>query len=76
VRIEYVQPAAGDAAIRIYNIAGSLVRSLHASVVNPGNQVFLWDGCDEEGRVLPSGVYLTQITAGRIELSGKAVLGR
>ena len=76
VRIEYVQPAAGEAALRIYSVAGSLVRSLHASVVNPGNQVFLWDGCDEEGSALPSGIYLTQITAGRLVLNGKAVLGK
>jgi len=48
---------------RIYNTAGQLVRTLlEAGSLGP-ETALRWDGCDQERKPLPSGVYLCQVKA-------------
>lgn len=53
--------------IKIYNIAGKLVKSLTQS---------LWDGCDENGKKLPVGVYLVRIESNKTSACKKVVFTR
>ena len=52
-------PVAGvPLRLRIYNTSGQLVRTLHDSPLRPGTHQLLWDGRDDAGRAVSSGVYL------------------
>jgi hypothetical protein len=48
----------GPARLRIYSIDGRLVRTLLDGPLAAGEQMTTWDGRDEGGRPLPSGLYL------------------
>ena len=47
-------------AVRVYTLAGRRVRQL-AALATGGQQQFIWDGRDEEGRVVAPGLYLCKI---------------
>jgi len=51
-----------DVVIRIYTVAGRLLKTLHASVPVGYNEIF-WDGVDASGDVLANGVYFYKISA-------------
>lgn len=57
--------------IRIYNALGQLVRILPLEVSRTGLFSILWDGRNEHGMALPSGVYVYVIDLGEMQLTGK-----
>jgi hypothetical protein len=59
IRFEMAQ--AGSARIRIYDVAGHLVRSLDLSNQPIGESSIEWDGKDRHGRVVPSGTYMVEL---------------
>jgi hypothetical protein len=60
--------------LRIYNIKGELVRTLVDEEKTPGNYSITWDGKDQRGRGVSSGVYFYRIKSGEFEQSKKMVL--
>ena len=44
--------------LKIYDLAGALVKTLHAGLLPPGGYEFVWRGEDEQGRRVASGVYV------------------
>jgi rhodanese-related sulfurtransferase len=60
-------PAAGPATVRVYDLAGRLVRTLASGHLAAGRQAFVWNGDDAAGRTVASGVY-----AVRVEAAGRA----
>ena len=56
--IELSLAADGEVTLEILDARGRLVRVLHAGGLAAGRHVLRWDGCDERGRPLGSGVYL------------------
>jgi subtilisin family serine protease len=59
--INYTLPRAGDAGLLIFDVRGALVRALPLGMSGPGNGVATWDGCDDAGRVVPSGAYFCRL---------------
>ena len=57
-------PAAGRAAVAVYDLAGRRVRRLAAGWWPAGERVLRWDGRDDAGRALPSGRYVVRVVAG------------
>ena len=57
--IPFELAARGDAVVelRVYNAAGQMVRELLDRAMSPGRHVVSWDGRDESGRLVGSGVY-------------------
>lgn len=43
--------------VAIYNINGQLIKSIHTGLLNSGLHLFQWDGRDDAGGFVPSGVY-------------------
>ncbi|MBN2290362.1 MAG: choice-of-anchor D domain-containing protein [Candidatus Glassbacteria bacterium] len=75
--IAYAVPgsaAAARVALRVYDIRGALVRVLADRVREPGSYTVFWDGTDESGRRVPSGVYLYRLQAGETILTRKMVV--
>jgi flagellar hook capping protein FlgD len=63
--IQYSVAQTGPVTLRIFNAGGALVRTLVNGPHTPGNYTVRWDGKDDQGRGLGSGVYFYRIeTAG------------
>ena len=73
--ISFSLPAAARATLTVHDAQGRQVRRLLADAARPaGRQQVIWDGRDDAGHALPSGLYLARVTAlGRSE-AGKLVL--
>jgi hypothetical protein len=64
----------GAISLRIYNMLGEVVRELVAGDLTPGNYTKVWDGLDNSGQHLASGLYIYQLHAGSFSASRKLLL--
>ena len=64
----------GRASLRIYDVHGSLVRTLFDEVRPSGSGAATWDGRNESGHPVSSGVYLYRLTSGGEVRARKMVL--
>ncbi len=74
--IRYTLAAPVPVELHIYDAVGRKVRTLIDRKQQPGSYAVKWDGRDESGRVVPSGVYVYRIKAGRFRKSAKMLLLR
>ena len=63
-------------ALKVYDLQGRLVRTLIDGIGNGGTYNVFWDGTDEAGRQVSSGVYLYRIAAGEFIQARKMLLLR
>jgi minor extracellular serine protease Vpr len=63
-RIRFELPEAGLATLRVYSPAGRLVRTLVRERLAAGPHEVTWNGRDDGGRPMASGVYLYELAAG------------
>jgi hypothetical protein len=61
--ISYNVPASGNVTLKVYNIAGQVVKTLVNGQQPAGAQQVAWDGKDEGGRKASAGVYVYQLNA-------------
>lgn len=71
--IEFTVPIAGRAVVRVCTVSGQVVRTLVDAVLQPGSHRIHWNGRDDAGRILPSGIYLYRLAAGKYKESKKMV---
>lgn len=62
IRFELAEPA--RVSIAIYDLLGRKVRVLGDESLGPGEHVRTWNGLDDGGRPVPSGVYFCRLSAG------------
>jgi len=75
--IRYELAASASVSITVHDLAGHLVRTLAGGQHRTaGAHATVWDGRDDGGRDLPSGVYVASIEAGGQRLSSKLILAR
>ena len=74
--IRYELPQAGRVEVEIFSITGQLVRRLDLSQQPPGNHVVIWDGLDQGGRPIASGVYIYRLRQGDDVQAKKMLLVR
>jgi hypothetical protein len=60
--------------LKIYNLLGQLVRTLKDEEMIPGNYQVIWDGKDDKGKEVASGIYFCRLTAGSYQKIRKMVL--
>jgi len=60
--------------VRIYNSLGEEIKTLVNKHLAPGSYSINWDGTDEAGRVLPSGIYFITVETGKKASVLKTVL--
>jgi hypothetical protein len=64
--VRYTIPRAGKVEVAIYDVAGRLVRSLRSGSVPAGSHEVVWDGRDDAGNQVASGVYLYHFRSGAV----------
>ncbi|MCP4569820.1 MAG: S8 family serine peptidase [FCB group bacterium] len=72
--IRFNLKSAQHARLVVYNVAGQVVRMLYDEFAFAGEQNVVWDGSDEYGRQVASGVYFYRLTAGAESVSKKMIL--
>jgi len=73
-RIDFTLAAPGEARLELFDAAGRRVRVLAAGPRAAGPQSLRFDGRDDRGAPLPSGVYLVRLSAGAVVDSRRIVL--
>lgn len=59
--IRFSLPQAGAVQLAIYNITGQEVRRLVSGAMNAGRHSVVWDGKDNSGQSVPSGIYFYRL---------------
>ena len=62
-QMTYALPVAGAVELAIYNVRGQRVRTLVQGVQAAGRYQIVWDGRNDTGAGLASGVYLSRLTS-------------
>ncbi|MBW6513475.1 MAG: T9SS type A sorting domain-containing protein [Candidatus Syntrophosphaera sp.] len=62
--ISFDMPASGHANLSVYNVKGQLVKTLVNENLGFGRQSFVWNGTDNNGQAVTSGLYFYRLTAG------------
>jgi choice-of-anchor B domain-containing protein len=75
-RIRFDLPATADVRLAVYSIEGRLVRTLVREPLGSGRHERVWDGRDERGTDVASGVYLLRLEAGKDAAARKIVLAK
>ena len=73
-RISFSLPREERVILRVYDVAGRAVRTLSRETYPAGLSSVLWDGRDDTGRRLASGVYLYQLITSREVIARQMVL--
>ncbi|MCK4403673.1 MAG: S8 family serine peptidase [candidate division Zixibacteria bacterium] len=61
-------------SLKIYNIRGQLVKTLIEDELPPGRYEVIWDGTDENGKKVASGVYLYRLRTETSQTTRKMIL--
>jgi len=72
--INYDLPEQSQVTLTIHNILGREIRKLVNTIQETGYKSIIWDGTDEFGRSVGTGIYLYQIKAGDFVQTKKMVL--
>jgi hypothetical protein len=72
--IEYALPEQAEVHLFIFNAFGQLVRKLVDESQPPGFKRVIWDGKNEVGLHVSSGVYFYQLEVGFQTITGKMIL--
>jgi hypothetical protein len=67
-------PSPLHTTLKIYNLRGQLVKTLLDEDKPGGNYTLLWDGRDEGGKAVSSGIYFYKLTAGSFSEIKRMVL--
>jgi len=72
--ISYDARSVGPVALEVFNILGQRVFVRNEEGVLPGRHTFTWNGADQSGASVPSGLYLYRVSAGGVQQTRKMVL--
>lgn len=72
--ISFTLPVESGVRLEIYNLRGEKVRSLVSGYLNSGHYTEIWNGRDENGRPVPSGVYIYRLISDSRTLSRNMLL--
>jgi len=67
-------PAPGHVTLVVYSVSGQVVRTLASVPFSAGAHSVVWNGRDDSGQPVSSGVYISRLTSGRLTATGKMVL--
>ena len=66
----------GHVSLKVYDVSGRLVRTLVNCRMDAGRHTERWNGLDDNGRAVASGIYFFRMSSGEFTMTRKAVLLR
>ena len=63
--INFTLPSADFTSLVIYNLMGQKIRELVSEELDAGAHTFVWDGKDDVGMAVSSGIYLSRLKSGK-----------
>ncbi len=72
--IGYALASASPVTLTIYNLKGQKIRTLVSGTQKAGNHQVVWNGTDDHGRAVSSGVYLYRLQTDRHDQTRKMIL--
>ncbi len=72
--IDFETPEASNVSLRIYNLRGQQIKNLFEGKIDGGRHQMIWDGTNDLGAKVTSGIYFYVLKAEGISVSRKAVL--
>jgi hypothetical protein len=72
--IEYQLPERSEVSLVVYNTLGQKIRTLLNHTVEAGFQRVTWDGRDDKGQTVSSGIYIYHFAAGDYKTVQRMVL--
>jgi hypothetical protein len=72
--IEYALPKASQVNLVVYNILGQKVRTLVDNFETAGLKKVIWDGKDERGNEIPSGIYFYKLKTANYSQTKKMIV--
>jgi hypothetical protein len=66
--IRFSLPRAGSVEVRIYDVGGRLVRSEAPGVLTAGGHAVTWNGVDQKGAPVGSGIYFVRLFLDRVAI--------
>jgi len=67
-------PQGVNVELKVYNLRGQVIRTLANDMKTPGHYIIQWNGANENGETVSSGVYFYRIKAGNYVATRKMVL--
>ncbi|MCK4448057.1 MAG: DUF362 domain-containing protein [Candidatus Marinimicrobia bacterium] len=75
VRINYQISSPGPMYITVYNLKGQIIRTLlNENIVNAGEKMIFWDGTDDYGHIVATGLYLVTFQRGGHSIISKKIM--
>jgi hypothetical protein len=75
-QIIYTLPKAAHVNLAIYNLQGQEIKTLVEEFQSAGAKSVIWDGTDNQGREMTSGIYFYRLSAGGFRETKKMILMR
>ncbi len=73
-KIPFTLENEGRVLIRVFDVRGRLVATVHDAVLSHGRHFVEWSGRDDNGQTVASGLYLYTLTTGKRTMSKKMVM--
>lgn len=73
-KITFEIPQSENVSLKIYNINGELIRTVINENLPAGHFEKVWDGKNDFGREVSSGIYFYRLTAGKFDRSARMML--
>ena len=60
--------------VKVFSILGQEIATIHSGELNSGLQTISWNGIDNAGKLVSTGVYFYRVEANEQALTGKMML--
>ncbi|MBU1700017.1 MAG: T9SS type A sorting domain-containing protein [Candidatus Eisenbacteria bacterium] len=67
VRLRFDLSSPSHVTLVVYDLRGRVVRTLERGLVQPGRHEATWDGIDNNGHLVATGIYFARLAAGNTE---------
>jgi hypothetical protein len=74
--VRFALPASGPASLRVYNIQGQMIETLVDGNIGAGEHSVHWDGTNDIGNRVTSGIYFFKLETGKGSVISKIVVSR
>lgn len=74
--IRFALPSETEASLKVYDVQGRLVRNLGSARFSAGSHALQWDGRDESGTPVSTGIHFIRVEAGGTSVVQKVIIIR